>query len=88
MFRYTPSPVEPTLPGADDDADEVADWFSTQTDPAIAQAVAKAEAEARTPVQQPGYSAPRQAVPPAAPTQPIEARQTPEIDPSAGQHSR
>ncbi|BBZ53916.1 MULTISPECIES: SPFH domain-containing protein [Mycobacteriaceae] len=80
VFRYTPSPVEPTPAGADDDADEVADWFSTQTDPAIAQAVAKAEAEARRPVQQPGYGAPQ--------TQPLEARQTPEIDPPAGQHSR
>lgn len=80
VFRYTPSPVEPTPAGADDDADEVADWFSIQTDPAIAQAVAKAEAEARTPVQQPGYGAPL--------TQPLESRQTPEIDPPAGQHSR
>jgi len=91
VFRYTPSPVEPAPAGADDDADEVADWFSTQTDPAIAQAVAKAEAEARRPVQQPGYSAQSLSVPPvppAPPTQPIEARQTPEIDPPAGQHAR
>jgi regulator of protease activity HflC (stomatin/prohibitin superfamily) len=50
VFRYTPSPVDETLPKADDDADEVADWFDTQTDPAIAQAVAKAEAEARASV--------------------------------------
>jgi hypothetical protein len=28
----------------------VADWFSTETDPAIVQAVAKAEADARQPV--------------------------------------
>src|SRR5215475_379636 len=41
VFRYTPSPVDDT-PVKDDD-DEVADWFTTQTDPAIAQAVAKAE---------------------------------------------
>ncbi|WP_142239676.1 SPFH domain-containing protein [Mycobacterium sp. ST-F2] len=93
VFRYTPSPVEPA-PAADDDADEVADWFNTQTDPAIAQAVAKAEAEARTPVQQPGYSAPSLSappappVPPAPPTQPFEPRRAPEIDPPAGQHSR
>ncbi|MCX8561830.1 SPFH/Band 7/PHB domain protein [Mycolicibacterium mucogenicum] len=86
VFRYTPSPVDET-PVKDDD-DEVADWFSTQTDPAIAQAVAKAEAEARIPVQQPGYGAPRLPVPPAPPTQPIESWQTPEIDPPAGQHSR
>lgn len=92
VFRYTPSPVEENLPKADDDADEVADWFNTQTDPEIARAVAKAEAEARASVQQPGYSAPpplpASPVPPALPTQPLEARQTPEIDPSAGQHAR
>ncbi|MGE2737575.1 SPFH domain-containing protein [Mycolicibacterium vaccae] len=52
VFRYTPSPVD-NVPTADD-SDEVADWFDTQTDPAIAQAVARAEAEARTPVQGPG----------------------------------
>ncbi|OBJ41981.1 hypothetical protein A5630_21825 [Mycolicibacterium mucogenicum] len=86
VFRYTPSPVD-EAPAKDDD-DEVADWFNTQTDPAIAQAVAKAEAEARTPVQQPGYGAPSLPVPPAPPTQPLEARPFPEIDPPAGQHSR
>ncbi|MCP9272698.1 SPFH domain-containing protein [Mycolicibacterium arenosum] len=50
VFRYTPSPVETNLPKPEDDSDEVAEWFNTQTDPAIAQAVAKAEAEARKPV--------------------------------------
>jgi hypothetical protein len=78
VFRYTPSPVDENLPKPEDDADEVADWFSTQTDPAIAQAVAKAEAEARTPVQGPGYPAaaslnppPPQAAPPPGVTAPI-----------------
>ncbi|OBG80154.1 hypothetical protein A5733_06380 [Mycobacterium sp. NS-7484] len=47
VFRYTPSPVEENLPKPEDDTDEVAEWFSTDTDPAIAEAVAKAEAEAR-----------------------------------------
>ena len=47
VFRYTPSPVEEDLPAPEDDSDEVAEWFTTQTDPAIAQAVAKAEADAR-----------------------------------------
>ena len=42
---------------------EIADWFSTETDPAIAQAVAKAEADARTPVDGPGLLPP--SVPPA-----------------------
>ncbi|KAA8939267.1 MAG: SPFH/Band 7/PHB domain protein, partial [Mycobacterium sp.] len=35
------------LPRPEDDSDEIADWFSTETDPAIVAAVAKAEAEAR-----------------------------------------
>ncbi len=50
VFRYTPSPVEEDLPAPEDDSDEVAEWFNTQTDPEIAQAVAQAVAEARTPV--------------------------------------
>ena len=50
VFRYTPSPVEEDLPKPEDDSAEVAAWFDTQTDPEIARAVAKAEAEARTPV--------------------------------------
>ena len=57
VFRFEPSPVDPDDQApkhAADDAD-VADWFSTDTDPAIAQAVAKAEAIARQPVDgQPG----------------------------------
>ena len=51
VFRYEPPPVEENLPKPEDDSEEVAEWFSTETDPAIAQAVAKAEAEARAPVQ-------------------------------------
>jgi hypothetical protein len=50
VFRYQPSPVEDNLPAPEDDSAEVAGWFSTETDPAILQAVAKAEADARTPV--------------------------------------
>ncbi|OPX11226.1 SPFH domain-containing protein [Mycobacterium sp. AT1] len=50
VFRYTPSPVEENLPKPEDDSDEVAGWFDTKTDPEIAQAVAQAVAEARTPV--------------------------------------
>jgi hypothetical protein len=49
VFRYTPSPVDENLPKPEDDSAEVAEWFNTQTDPAIAQAVAKAEADARSP---------------------------------------
>lgn len=51
VFRYQPSPVDEDLPKPEDDSDEVADWFSTETDPAIVQAVAKAEADARKPVE-------------------------------------
>jgi regulator of protease activity HflC (stomatin/prohibitin superfamily) len=51
VFRYEPTPVEEDLPRPEDDSEEVADWFTTQTDPAIAQAVAKAEADARKPVE-------------------------------------
>jgi hypothetical protein len=50
VFRYEPSPVEEDLQRPEDDSAEVAEWFNTQTDPEIAQAVAKAEAEARKPV--------------------------------------
>jgi regulator of protease activity HflC (stomatin/prohibitin superfamily) len=48
VFRYQPSPVDDAPQHVDDDAD-IADWFSTQTDPNIVQAVAKAEADARKP---------------------------------------
>jgi regulator of protease activity HflC (stomatin/prohibitin superfamily) len=47
VFRYEPSPVEVSPAAPQDDSAEVADWFNTRTDPDIAQAVAKAEAEAR-----------------------------------------
>ena len=50
VFRYEPSPVEEDLQRPEDDSAEVAEWFNTQTDPEIAQAVAQAVAEARTPV--------------------------------------
>jgi regulator of protease activity HflC (stomatin/prohibitin superfamily) len=50
VFRYQPSPVEEDLPKPEDDSAEVAEWFNTKSDPEIAQAVAQAVAEARTPV--------------------------------------
>ncbi len=49
VFRFVPSAPDDIAAKPGDDAD-VADWFSTETDPAIVQAVAKAEADARTPV--------------------------------------
>ena len=48
VFRYQPSPVDENLPKPEDDSAEVADWFNTQTDPEIAQAVAAAVADARS----------------------------------------
>jgi regulator of protease activity HflC (stomatin/prohibitin superfamily) len=47
VFRYQPPPAEAGEAKPEDDSDEVADWFNTRTDPDIAEAVAKAEAEAR-----------------------------------------
>jgi regulator of protease activity HflC (stomatin/prohibitin superfamily) len=48
VFRYEPSPTDSNSAALEDDSAEVADWFTTQTDPAIAAAVARAEAEARS----------------------------------------
>lgn len=85
VFRYQPSPVEGDLSKPEDDADEVADWFDTQTDPVIAQAVAKAEADARS------SSAPEVAAPtlphPSAPQPSITANfapQAPQYAPPPG----
>jgi hypothetical protein len=96
VFRYEPSPVEENLPKPEDDSDEVAEWFSTETDPAIAQAVAKAEAEARAPVQGAIGSAPtsvtapvqyspqtQQPMPPPQPPQ----QAAPQAPPPGGRHS-
>jgi regulator of protease activity HflC (stomatin/prohibitin superfamily) len=79
VFRYTPSPVEENLPKADDDSDEVADWFDTKTDPAIAQAVARAEAEARTSV--PAVGAAPDALAPPRSYPPLSEQQAPPADP-------
>jgi regulator of protease activity HflC (stomatin/prohibitin superfamily) len=50
VFRFEPSPVDNTPPAAHDDED-MDGWFNTETDPAIVQAVAKAEADARQTVE-------------------------------------
>ena len=49
VFRFTPSPVD-SAPAKPEDDSDVKDWFSTETDPALLQAVAKAEADAHKPV--------------------------------------
>ncbi|WP_082042769.1 SPFH domain-containing protein [Rhodococcus sp. MEB064] len=50
VFRFEPSDQGAGHTKAADDTEEVADWFDTTTDPAIARAVADAEAVARKPV--------------------------------------
>ncbi|MCV7193698.1 SPFH domain-containing protein [Mycolicibacterium brumae] len=94
IYRYTPSPVDPADTAPDDDED-VADWFETQTDPAIARAVAKAEAEARTPspvlgaaprpTPPPAYQQPIQ-IPPSGPQSPPSGSQFPQSPPSGPRH--
>jgi regulator of protease activity HflC (stomatin/prohibitin superfamily) len=49
VYRFVPSAADDTPAKPEDDSD-TADWFSTETDPAIVEAVAKAEADARKPV--------------------------------------
>src|SRR5271166_543021 len=50
VFRFQPSPLD-DLPkhAADTDDAEIADWFATDTNPAIAQSMAKTEVIARQP---------------------------------------
>lgn len=69
VFRYTPPPVEEDLPKPEDDSDEVAAWFNTETDPEIARAVAKAEEAARATPPPLGAAAPQQSLgtPPGIP---------------------
>ena len=50
VFRFEPSAHDDVRSKPEDDSDEVAEWFTTKTDPAIAEAVAAAEAVARKPV--------------------------------------
>jgi regulator of protease activity HflC (stomatin/prohibitin superfamily) len=83
VFRYQPSPVEADLPKPEDDSAEVAEWFTTQTDPEIARAVAAAVADARTPVD--GTIAPAPEYPPLTQQRPPPseyAQQPPPAQPS------
>ncbi|MFC8531194.1 SPFH domain-containing protein [Nocardia sp. NPDC057227] len=50
VFRYEPPTADVEQSRPEDGDDEVADWFDTAPDPAIAQAVRAAEETARTPV--------------------------------------
>lgn len=56
-FHFEPSEPEQEQPGVDDDWDDVAHWFENTTDPEVAEAVAAAEAVARTPVESPDHAA-------------------------------
>jgi regulator of protease activity HflC (stomatin/prohibitin superfamily) len=49
VFRYEPAAAETNSPATVDDSAEVADWFTTRTDPDIAAAVAYAEARSSLP---------------------------------------
>lgn len=51
VFRYEPSEDGAAAERPEDDADEVADWFDTATDPNTQRAVRAAEADARIPVE-------------------------------------
>lgn len=86
VFRYTPSPVEDGLSKPEDDSDEVKDWFTTQTDPEIVRAVAKAEADAREAVlPEIGAAARPASVEPRYPTD-IDASHGQEPLPPSGAH--
>ncbi|MGB7235615.1 MAG: SPFH domain-containing protein [Rhodococcus sp. (in: high G+C Gram-positive bacteria)] len=50
VFRFEPSANTSDDSAPVDDSEEIAEWFETKTDPAVAEAVAAAEAVARTPV--------------------------------------
>ncbi|OZE52097.1 SPFH domain-containing protein [Rhodococcus sp. 05-2254-2] len=50
VFRYEPNESAGNEPKPEDDSDEVAEWFETKADPAVAEAVKAAEAVARKPV--------------------------------------
>jgi hypothetical protein len=91
VFRYEPSPVEEDLQRPEDDSAEVAEWFNTQTDPEIAQAVAKAEAEARKPVAGGPVDPPPQYLPLSQQQQPPSAysqQRPPPPHNDGGAHSR
>ncbi|WP_436498083.1 SPFH domain-containing protein [Actinokineospora sp. HUAS TT18] len=87
VFRYEPPAPEPGLSRPEEEDASVADWFDTSTDPRIAEAVAAAEAVARTEVPPPAASAPVaavQALPPAVP----QGVQTPMPAPQPVQHQQ
>ncbi|MGV9666644.1 SPFH domain-containing protein [Nocardia niigatensis] len=67
VFRYEPSEDGAATEAPEDDAEEVAGWFDTATDPATQRAVRAAEADARAPVEPVG-------LPPTSPRPHLEQR--------------
>ncbi|MFC4604607.1 SPFH domain-containing protein [Rhodococcus kronopolitis] len=65
VFRFEPSASDDVAPPVDD-SDEVAEWFETKSDPAVAKAVAAAEAVAHQSVDAPAPG-PLQVEPPTQP---------------------
>ncbi|HTY28877.1 MAG TPA: SPFH domain-containing protein, partial [Mycobacterium sp.] len=85
VFRYTPSPQDTDLPKPEDDSDEVKDWFNTQTDPEIAQAVAAAVADARSSDVSAISAAPADPLPPMQ-YPPLSQQQSYSPEPSGPRH--
>lgn len=86
VFRYEPPAEDETAGKLDDDADEVADWFDTSTDPAVERAVRAAESVARTPVDTaaPVNTAKPDPQPAPRQQQPPQAVMPPQPDPAYG----
>ena len=86
VFRYEPPAEDEPAGKLDDDADEVADWFDTSTDPAVERAVRAAESVARTPVDTAAPVNTAKADPPAPPRQqqPPQAVMPPQPGPAYG----
>ncbi|NKY32092.1 SPFH/Band 7/PHB domain protein [Nocardia speluncae] len=85
VFRYEPPAEDEPAGKLDDDADEVADWFDTSTDPAVERAVRAAESVARTPVDTAAPVNTAKADPQAPPRQqPPQAVMPPQPGPSYG----
>ncbi|MET9492470.1 SPFH domain-containing protein [Nocardia sp. NPDC006630] len=91
-FRYEPSPDGGPAERAEDDSEEVADWFDTATDPAAERAVRAAEADARVPADpsalpsttKPRETPPLQQRPDATQALPQDPPQQYRQDPPAG----
>lgn len=57
VFRFEPPPHDDTESRPAEDTEDVSEWFETKSDPAIMEALRKAEVEARRPVEDPNQAA-------------------------------